>query len=74
MKGFALKKAAVDVWKKYFDQVQSLAEERDSDLADYMDEHAESKFRANQEMKKRYTVKIALATKKGNQSEVDELN
>lgn len=38
-----------------------------------MEEHAESKFRANQEIKKRYNVKLALAQKANDTEQVASL-
>jgi hypothetical protein len=34
-------------------------------MEEFMEEHAEAKFKVTQDVKKRFTVKIALATKAG---------
>jgi hypothetical protein len=40
-----------------------LQEQKDEEIQEFMDSHAESKFKASKEVKKKYQLKIALATK-----------
>jgi len=51
-----------------------LQEDKDAEMEEFMEEHAESKFKANQDIKKRFTVRIALANKSGDSALVSNLN
>ncbi len=45
----------------YLQKLQVISEERDREMEEFMEEHAETKFKQNQEIKKRYNMKLALA-------------
>jgi len=38
-----------------------LQQEKDEEIEEFMEEHAEKKFKANQAVKKQFTLKIAFA-------------
>jgi hypothetical protein len=45
------------------DQLVRLQQERDQAVEEFMEEHAELKFRSSQELKKKFAMKLALARK-----------
>lgn len=44
-------------------QLEKLSEERDTEIEEFMEEHAESKFKMNQDVKKKFNMKLAIANK-----------
>ena len=43
--------------------MEKLQEEKENEISEFMDQHAELKFKMNQDIKKKFSLKIALATK-----------
>jgi hypothetical protein len=44
-------------------QLEELQEQRDTEIEEFMEQHAEHKFKANQDCKKKFNMKLALANK-----------
>lgn len=50
--------------RKQLEQIQT---ERDAEIEEFIENHSEVKFKANQDLKKKFQLKIAFATKQGDQ-------
>jgi len=44
-------------------KLEKLQEERDTEIEEFMEEHAEAKFKLTQDIKKKFNMKLALANK-----------
>lgn len=53
--------------------MEKLQEEKNTEIDEFQEEHAEFKFKQNQDIKKRYNIKIALAQKQGDQDQLKSL-
>jgi hypothetical protein len=42
-------------------KLEKLQDERDTEIEEFMEEHAELKFKLNQDIKKKFNMKLALA-------------
>lgn len=73
MKGLTVDPSVRQILDSCLEQLVKLQDEKDEEIEEFMEEHAESKFRANQEIKKRYSVKLALAQKANDSEQVASL-
>lgn len=73
MRKITLDPRIISLLNECHDRLTKLQSERDEEIEEFMEEHAETKFRSFQEIKKRYTVKIAFATKAKESDKVIEL-
>ena len=71
LRGLTINKKVLEIWARFYDKASDLDESKEDEVTDFLDENGEAKFRAQQEVKKRFTVKIALA-KKDNNTELAE--
>jgi len=62
-----------DCFSEYNKQLQALQDERDEAIEEFMEEHAEKKFKSLSKMKTEYSRKIALATKAGDTEKASSL-
>lgn len=74
MKGLMIPNNAKDLFDKYLKSISILQEDKEAEIDEFMEEHAESKFKANLDIKKKFTVKIALATKDQDSKLIAHLN
>jgi hypothetical protein len=74
MKGLVIPNDAKEIFNKYLNSICALQEDKDAEIDEFMEEHAESKFKATLDLKKKYTVKVALATKDQDLKLVAQLN
>lgn len=63
MKGLKVDPSVRQILDTCLQNLVKLQADKDEEIEEFMEEHAEAKFRATQDIKKRFTVKIALATK-----------
>lgn len=73
-----LKQQAIDprvreILEECKEKLEKLMEEKDAEIDEFMESHAELKFKKNQEIKKRYQIKIKLAEKQNNLEELKSL-
>lgn len=54
-------------------KLEGLKKEKDAEIDEFMEEHAENKFKANQDVKKKFKLKIAFATKEKDAQKLAEL-
>ena len=73
MRKLTLDPKITNLMNEYHERLTKLQAEREEEIEEFMEEHAEIKFRSFQEIKKRFTVKIALATKSKETDKIIEL-
>lgn len=54
MKGLSIPNSAKDLFDNYLKSIAVLYEDRDAEIDEFMEGHAESKFKANLDIKKKY--------------------
>lgn len=62
--------AAIDLLRANLAELNSLAEQREEAISELMEEQAESKAKATADIKKKFTLKMAMAKKQGKDDSV----
>jgi len=59
-----------EIMEKCRVQLELIKNECDAEIEEFIENHSESKFKAIQDLKKKFQLKIAFATKQGDQEQL----